>query len=540
MGRIKTSFEILLLFVFPLASFTQFKLVNGFHHNQNSPPPFLKTTSITIQQAFPENVEAEDIKSIDHNEINNGCNIESIRQYTELAINLRGTTDGLEALSILNDVCQCRLPFDFDNNSSKDNNGSLSVALFRQLIPPKVATEFLKQVRVLEKNYDWLYTTNPDSVDGLPSFHVNLVSHGKPAFPSTETTESPTTFQKGLQNLLGIVQPYIYKELLPEVQNFLNNSTNNIRISDIFFRRYGQDIGGGVTRNGISAHYDVFSRVTAVIALDDVAADGRNGLYTTQVDETGATSNHAALRRFFPLRSGDAVLHTWDVLHGVDVEPGLDRTSLIIWFTEENGSKEDESKKKKNDIESVAPWLLSHHPDLDCRRSNDVAQFVLASAMYSLDDETEDESKDRLYLNSAAKGNLFALTRMGSLIEEDTLDFKLKNEALDILEKLRSFSSLPEPIKRFANDSGKKTAVMAMRFWFEASVRGNALAQRSLADEILFQASQLEYDEDSYLLAAIFFALAGQQGDEEASESLKRLLDADLSIAGGFPTVIVD
>ena len=104
----------------------------------------------------------------------------------------------------------------------------------------------------------------------------------------------------------------------------------------MFLRRYGQDIGGqnDLSRNGISAHYDVFSKVTAVIALDDVAADGRNGLFTTSTDDKGQTSNHKSLRRFFPLQKGDCVIHTWDVLHGVDVKPGLDRTSLIVWFDE--------------------------------------------------------------------------------------------------------------------------------------------------------------------------------------------------------------
>eukprot|EP00957_Ditylum_brightwellii_P011968 902875-Ditylum_brightwellii.AAC.1 len=87
------------------------------------------------------------------------------------------------------------------------------------------------------------------------------------------------------------------------------NSTT-IEISDVFLRRYGHV--GALRRDILSAHYDVTSYVTAVIALDDAALDGKNGLYTVLEDEeknTG-TSNHAALRRYFLLSTGDGVVHT--------------------------------------------------------------------------------------------------------------------------------------------------------------------------------------------------------------------------------------
>eukprot|EP00980_Cylindrotheca_fusiformis_P013951 scaffold3621_cov114-Cylindrotheca_fusiformis.AAC.16 len=274
---------------------------------------------------------------------------ETICHYTELAIFHSGSSSevddvGLEALSQLSELCKHRIPYDFDDSTTTirhkdDNHHSMMMMIHRfdQLIPPKAVATFLRQLQSMEEN-GWL-STNPDSVDGLPSFHLNLVSNGLPMFSSSSKEEKTTTtttkepFQMGVQELLSIVRPYIYHELLPGVQELLNSTS--IQISDIFLRRYGQDLcGSEISRNGISAHYDVLSRVTAVIALDDVAADGRNGLFTTQMSKGGATSNHAALRRFFPLSTGDGVVHTWDVLHGVDVEAGLDRTSLIVWFTE--------------------------------------------------------------------------------------------------------------------------------------------------------------------------------------------------------------
>jgi hypothetical protein len=109
------------------------------------------------------------------------------------------------------------------------------------------------------------------------------------------------------------------------------------------------------------------------------------------------------------------------------------------------------------------------------------------------------------------------------------LTSNLEDEALLVVEKLRPFTSLPAPIRLLdSSDLKMKTAVVAMRFWFEGAVRGNPLAQKALADELMFQASQLGYDEDIYLLAATFFALAAQQGDEGASDCLARVIDYDL------------
>ena len=107
-------------------------------------------------------------------------------------------------------------------------------------------------------------------------------------------------------------------------------------------------------------NYDVFSKVTAIIAMDDSVAEGNSGLYTTEKsnvkdNNNGSTSNHASLRRFFPLEKGDGVVHTWDALHGVDTLPDADRTSLIVWFT---------TKDVLNSPAANAPPWLKVHPDI--------------------------------------------------------------------------------------------------------------------------------------------------------------------------------
>jgi hypothetical protein len=98
-----------------------------------------------------------------------------------------------------------------------------------------------------------------------------------------------------------------------------------------------------------------------VIALDSSASSGSSGLYTIK-PESKRPSNHAALRQFFPLDVGDGVLHSFDILHGVDVDKrlGTERTSLIIWFVDYFGG----DKKI-----SAQPWLSNPKQD------DDICQF---------------------------------------------------------------------------------------------------------------------------------------------------------------------
>merc|ERR1740124_87704 len=97
---------------------------------------------------------------------------------------------------------------------------------------------FLEQVREMECN-NWL-STDPDSVDGLPSCHLSLVSAGRQPIFSTDASEEPSGFHLGVKKLLDLVQPQINGILLPEIRGLLNSTS--IAISDIFIRRYGQNM----------------------------------------------------------------------------------------------------------------------------------------------------------------------------------------------------------------------------------------------------------------------------------------------------------
>jgi hypothetical protein len=467
-----------------------------------------------------------------------------VRRLTEAAIFARGEDEGFRALEQLSILCAERFSFDLVEKPAFKPNDSV-ISHIPGLIPKNVTELVWNKVYQMERN-GWM-SSNPDSVDGLPSLHLNLVTGGRQIFTkaSCEGGDSCESFENGICDLIELISPFVYYELLPKVNELLNTTT--IKVDDIFLRRYGDELTDGMSRNGISAHYDVFSRLTSVIALDDTAAQGTNGLYTTQqlIADTktfGTTSNHAALRRFFPLQCGDGVVHTWDVLHGVHIDPGLNRTSLIVWFTDSD-----------EPTQTNVPSWISKRSDLE---SNDVTQFVLASSLESasiLSGELEQQcnnpvprrsledatlpttgaSGDHLhyfdfYLESASRGNSFALTRLGRACEEGLLSSQGLHRAQEILTRLQPSMCLDLPGVPGLHELHSPMN-LAKRFWLEGAVRGNAIAQIALGDECMMEASETG-DSDVRLLAAVLFALAAQQpGNVHAFDSLARVIDFEVA-----------
>ena len=484
-----------------------------------------------------------------------------IRYYIEKAVERMGTPDGHYALEYLNELTSQRKSYNFTTSSINENNSGCSstISAIPQLLPPSMLEELLRQSKDMER----FMNTNLDSVDGIPSIHLNLWVRGKERFANDENVdkmeEYPTGYKNGIQKLLKLLKPYLCQVLLPHVQTLMNDSS--IMIDEVFLRRYGDDVG----RRSISAHFDCYSRVTAVIALDDVACNGNNGLYTTttRTSPVEQPCNHVALRRYFPLRKGDGVVHSWDVLHGVDVEPGLVRTSLIVWFVSpypthkinhiQKSSKTLPSTTLWNRAQSIsepAPWV-SQRFDLAI---NDVAQFVLASileASPSLDDHDDDISISyELYLKSAALGNAFALDRLGWMFYEDKggISSTQAISAKFVAEKLHSSSNLIASLHLEDHSDDKSIPCilsLAKRFWYEGAIRGVAQSQLALAyhlkkeaEEMMMKKTQLtseelpDNDEDEgqklRLMAAVFASLAEQQGEEDAATYLTDLVNQEI------------
>lgn len=449
-----------------------------------------------------------------------------ILQLTAKALRHVDGASGLESLRTLARMCRYRTKYDFVNEPAKQSDGAV-VQFVPQLLSEQVLREVNERLDFLASQ-GWL-STNPDSVDGLPSFHLNLISNGQPVSEPdvAENPDVPKEFVKELQKLTDLVAPIVYERLLPMAQELLREETSSLKVQDVFLRRYGINVMQDEARMGISAHYDVYSHLTAVCALDNTARNGDNGLFTTAFaskieSSVGSTSNHAALRRFFPLRQGDAVLHTWNVLHGVDVQGNETRSSLVIWFTSDDESQAERPEEQGKKLSF--PWLNNRRGS----EADDVAQFVMGSALESSSAEaTTFTNDDRIfqetyehYFKSASNGNTFALTRLGSLCEEGKVSSRM-HELDELLNILQGHHRDLHQIVCCSLSSS--TQNIAKRCWLEGALRGNPLAQSSLADELMFEGTE-QQDAQKRLLATTLFALAAQQGDEGAKYALQRVL----------------
>mmetsp|Transcript_22940 Transcript_22940/g.44754 ORF Transcript_22940/g.44754 Transcript_22940/m.44754 type:complete len:469 (+) Transcript_22940:75-1481(+) len=387
--------------------------------------------------------------------------------------------DALDAIRMLGRLDK-RQPFDFERSSSS------SIRKVEGLFSRSLANSVMDKVEELEMS------TEADSVDGQPSYHMSLVANG-------EKMDSD-----GIGNLLSLVDEAVYGDLLPIAREMMDN--DKIIVSDVFLRRYGSyEINGLGRRSGIMGHYDCYSVVTAVVALDDVSAQGSNGLFTIELDEENDKSCHISCRRFFPLEIGDAVMHDWKTLHGVDVEPNKDRTSLVVWFSVEGQQRE-----------TVPNWISSG-------KIGDFVKGIASESAHSYIGETHPHD---LYISSAALGNPFAMNRLGGLLEEEALSPERVAIVGDLLKELKG---LP---RCCLNGDEDCCTSLARRAWYQSALNGMAMALSSLGDEIMgdilwgedVENGNVEKVDDMLIFAAKSIGLAAQQGHPEAVNCAKEIL----------------
>ena len=467
----------------------------------------------------------------------------------------RGTEQGNTSLEILKMLSARRVPFNFSahETESDDSEGEMKttgatttskietkasigrnvISLQRQILSPYVVEKIMDIMEEI-KSRQWL-STNPDSVDGLPSLHLNLITNGNPLFDKSSIDEE-ITFPKCISQMTDILRPHLDDNLLPAVRKMTNSPT--VEISDVFIRNYGKmklgddDSDSSKTRYGLSPHYDVTAYATCVMALDSTAANGKNGLYTVSPDN-GMSSSNAALRRFFSLDKGDGVVHTYDILHGVDVDPKLNRprTSLVVWFVDRGG----DNNENLDDVNQ--PWLLNP--------IDDIGEFVLGLASESSEEEDGSHLKLKnaidpldLYLSSASRGNIYAMTTLGQLCDDDLVPDSHYERVRDILlshDFVNPFilSGHKDSGVAVSMSGGNRCRTLANGLWYHASiVGGNRVAQVSLADELMLQ-YMMDKDvltpteqENMSLMASTLFTMALNQG-YDSIDSLRRLMDVE-------------
>lgn len=217
-----------------------------------------------------------------------------------------------------------------------------------------------------------------------------------------------------------------------------------------------------------------------------------------------------------------------------------------MWFAD-YGEKTTNDLSHENDKNLPPPWLIN--PDED----DDIRNFVLASAIDSSPEAMDHKESDQLdnALNSnnpdlcyksASRGNSFGLCRLGSLCDDGMVGAPLSRKITQLLDDLNKNSV--KDFKRELNhlytvENNQSEKILERGLWFEAAMRGNPLAQVSLADLFMEDCMTLPESsktnmfcngqimkkaDDLMLMAALLFSMAAQQGDEAAVDALSRVM----------------
>ena len=136
------------------------------------------------------------------------------------------------------------------------------------------------------------------------------------------------------ETLTSVLVPLLDDTILPSCRSVLQCST--LVVADALVRVYDPKDG----KEALPAHYDESSFASVIVPLNP--RDCKGGLYL----QSGCAP---ASRRSVPFdTAGDAVLHRFDVMHGVHVTQGV-RYSLVVWFAETKAALET----------GTVPWVAT-------------------------------------------------------------------------------------------------------------------------------------------------------------------------------------
>eukprot|EP00985_Skeletonema_marinoi_P028976 scaffold26440_cov161-Skeletonema_marinoi.AAC.1 len=157
--------------------------------------------------------------------------------------------------------------------------------------------------------------------------------------------------------IASLLRPILDTTIVPWAREICN--APSLAIADALIRSYDP----AEERQDLATHYDNTAYATVVVALND-PTEYEGGLFV----QTGANVN---TRKSVPFSSpGDAVLHRFDVQHGVNVRSGKKkRFSLVIWFGEDEDSV----------VTKTVPWV---------RREAEECASVHAAFLYAVNSQS--------------------------------------------------------------------------------------------------------------------------------------------------------
>jgi hypothetical protein len=289
------------------------------------------------------------------------------------------------------------------------------------------------------------------------------------------------------QCIASFLDPIIINQILPVARGILQEP--KLAVADSIVRWYiVEDVDEGSNEN-LPPHYDLTSFASMIIPLNPEECEG--GLYVQygashesrrtvdfQMHRHGSKSNKN--NEMFGLKAGDAIIHRYDVMHGVNLKKGT-RFSLVFWMADEQSIKS-----------RTAPWVTT---DAINRKSVHAAFLYAMNAQNGLHGVPKDEKVAQEYWEWASE--------RGHALSQYMLSMLLLRVGFD-----------NDPLRKESKMEWSTRIVSLLK---ESADRGLDLSQHSLAQTYRYGYHGVAKNES---IATKYYIAAARQGYTKSIEAL--------------------
>ena len=377
------------------------------------PPPFLfndfgSPTSISID------VENE-------NEIKQSKEEEKEKEATTTTTGTTGTTKIIKILP--GSIMQQNIAAtnNAQNNDTTTTTASKEFESKLYVLPNFMPRDTVKEILTLLRGHENMTIANgyqsialnedPDPVDAMTSQRIFLDDDSNNRSPKQSTIEQIQLRQK-LKLLMDPYKDTMTLFLRKWYSNKCGKDNRKCTPCYTFLRRYR-----GGERRGNVPHHDSMSYISVVISLSDYDTEYQGGLYV---------SSKNSERNYIKLNRGDAVVHQWDLHHGVHVldenihGDTSERWSWIFW-TRDSDTCDDHSKE----------WYK------DCADDGNPSCMYLRAT-----NEGTDEGRIKWNEKASNAGDALASVKLGyaylKLLPSDIVSYDVKKAESLFLKAIRS------------------------------------------------------------------------------------------------------
>ena len=191
-------------------------------------------------------------------------------------------------------------------------------------LPSIVSRDEVQSILDMVKNMK--FNTDPDSVDGMSTHEMYI------DLDSDSNSNMNINMNINMNKLREIVLSILNSRITPYVRYRYPKTNDRLCTpSHCLIRRYRN--GERLTHR---THKDGHAYSTVVISLSDYEKEYRGGIYVASAER---------YKQFIPLNRGDAIIHKYDLLHGVNVkDDGGERWSCILWYKDSITGKDFSSE----------------------------------------------------------------------------------------------------------------------------------------------------------------------------------------------------